>query len=97
MPWDKPWLHLKPPKHECALSAIVGPDSGNHQPRRNKKKGKKNCKGGNRNENANSNDKNARNAGGTSILNVRLSFFANCVRITTSLTCALIWKTPQGS
>ena len=37
---------------------------GNQQPRWNKKKGKNNCKGGNRNENANNNDKNACSAGG---------------------------------
>ena len=37
---------------------------GNQQPGRNKKKGKNNCKGGTKNENANYNDKNARNAGG---------------------------------
>ena len=45
----------------------------------------------------NSNDKNTHNARGTSSLNVRLSFLANCVRMTTSLTCALVWNTPRGS
>ena len=36
---------------------------GNWQPEKNKKIGKNNCKGGNKNENSNYNEKNARNAG----------------------------------
>ena len=46
------------------LSVQSSDQKGNQQPRRNKKKGKNNCKGGNRNENAHSNDKNTQNVGG---------------------------------
>ena len=46
------------------LSVQLSDQKGNQQPRRYKKKGKNNRKGGNRNENANFNDKNTRNAGG---------------------------------
>ena len=79
------------------LSMQSSDQKGNQQLGRNRKKGKNNRKGGNKKENAHFYDKNARNAGGTSILNVRLSFLANCVRMTTSLTCALIWKMPRDS
>ena len=84
----------QPTQTANVLSVQSSNQKGNQQPERNKKKGKNNHKGGNRNESANSNDKNAQNAGGTSSLNVRLSFLASCVRMTTSLTCALVWKTP---
>ena len=87
----------QPTQMESVLSMQSSEQKGNQQPRRNKKKGKNNRKGGNKNENANFNDKNARNVGGTSSLNVRLSFLANCVRRTTSLTCALIWKMARDS
>ena len=79
----------QPTQMVSVLSMQSSDQKGNQQPRRNKKKGKKNRKGGNKNENANFNDKNDCNAGGTSSLNVRLSFLASCVRMTTSLNCAL--------
>ena len=48
---------------------------GNQQPRLNKKKGRSNHKGGNRNVNAND-DKNDNNAGGTRCLKIRSSSLA---------------------
>ena len=87
----------QPTQKASVLSMQSLDQKGNQQPGRNKKKGKNNCKGGNKNEIANFNDKNARNVGGEISLNVRLSFLENCVRRTTSLTCALIWKMPQDS
>ena len=87
----------QPTQMTNVLSVKLLDQKGNQQPERNNKKGKNNHKGGNKNENANFNDKNTRNVGGTSSLNVRLSFLPNCVRRTTSLTCALIWKMPRDS
>ena len=71
--------------------------NGNQQPGRNCKKGKNNKKGGNKNENATNNDKNNKNAGGTSKINVRLSFLARYVRMITSHTCALGWMKLRSS
>ena len=79
---------------ESVLSVPSLDQKGNQQPGRNKKKVKNNCKSGNWNENANNNDKNTRNAGGTSKLNVRLNFLASCVRKITSLTCAHVLMKP---
>ena len=77
----------QPAQTTSVLLVQSSDQKGNQQPGRNKKKGKNNRKGGNRNENGHSNEKNARNArGGTSILNVRLSFLASYVRKITSLT-----------
>ena len=84
----------QPTQTVSVLSVQSSDQKGNQQLGRNKKKGKNNHKGGNRNENANFNEKNARNAGGTSSLNVRLSFLASCVRMITSLTCALVSMKP---
>ena len=61
----------QPTQTASVLSAQSSDQKGNQQPGRNKKKCKNNRKGWNKNENANFNDKNARNAGGTSILNIR--------------------------
>ena len=83
------------PTQTANVHAVQSSDQkGNQQPGRNKKKGKNNRKGGKRNENANFNDKNAAMLKWTSNLNIRLSFLANYVRRTTSLTCTLIWKMP---
>ena len=79
----------QPTQMENVLSVKLSDQKGNQQPGRNNKKGKNNCKGGNKNENSNSNDKNARNSGGKGSLNIRLSFLSSCVRMKTSLTCAL--------
>ena len=87
----------QPTQSTSALFVKSLDQKGNQQPRRNKKKVENNRKGGNKNENANFNDNNANNCWGIGSLNVRLSFLANCVRMTTSLTCALVWKMPRGS
>ena len=80
----------QPTQTMSVLSVKSSNRKGNQQCIRNKKKGKNNHNSGNKNKNANFNDKNDHNTGGESNLNVRLSFNANCVRMTTSLTCALI-------
>ena len=54
----------QPTQTVSVLSMQSSDQKGNQQPIRDKKKGKNNRKGGNKNENANFNDKNARNAGG---------------------------------
>ena len=54
----------QPTQTVSVLSVQSSDQKGNQQPERNKKKGKNNCRGGNRNENANTNDKNTCNAGG---------------------------------
>ena len=48
----------QPTQMTSVLSVQSSNQKGNQQPRRNKKKGKNNCKGGNMNENAISKDKN---------------------------------------
>ena len=69
------------PTQTANVHAVQTSDQkGNQQPGRNRKKGKNNKKGGNKNENATNNDKKNKNAGGTSKINVRLSFLASYVR-----------------
>ena len=87
----------QPTQMVSVLSVQLSDQKGNQQPKRNKKKGKNNHKGGNKNENGNFMTRIPAMPGGTSSLNLRLIFLANCVRRTTSLTCALIWKMPQDS
>ena len=87
----------QPTQMASVLSVQSLDQKGNQLLRRNKKKGKNNHKGGNRNKNANNNDKNTRNAGGTSKLNIRLNSLASCVRMITSLTCALVSMKPRDS
>ena len=61
----------------------------------NRKKGKNN--NNKKGENANNNDKNAKMMGGTSRINVRLSFLASYARMITSLTCAREWMKLRSS
>ena len=63
----------QPTQSTNVLSVQTSNSKGNQQPGRNKKKGKNICKVGNKNENANNNDKNT-NAGGDKQSKRKLKF-----------------------
>ena len=87
----------QPTQTVSVLSVQSLDQKGNQQPGWNRKKRKNNCKGGNKNENANSNDKNGRNARGEKQAKRKVSSLARYVRTITSLTCALVLRNLQYS